>query len=368
MLTARRIVHTIRSISPETGGPSYSVPALCLALQRAGALVELWVQDGPIDGAEEIATKRVRRADLQSSISEMKRQSPDALIHDHGLWLPWNHAVAHATRRSAVARVVSPRGMLEPWAINFRAWKKKIAWRTYQKADLESASLLHATAMSEAANLRSYGLTVPIAVAPNGVDASLSYVATHRSDKAEKTALFLSRIHPKKGLLDLVKAWSRLRPPGWRVRIIGPDENGHRREVADEVTAAGLERVITFHDQISGPDKWREYSEADLFVLPSYSENFGLVVAEALCAGLPVIATHAMPWAELESEKCGWWIPTGTDSLEHALRRATELTSEERKAMGQSGRKMIEQRYTWSAVAQKMLEYYEHACSGQRRR
>lgn len=320
--------------------------------------MELWTQDGAINGNERVPTRRIRRSELESQFSTVRQQSPDVVVHDHGVWLPWNHTVAQVTRRHLISRVVSPRGMLEPWAMSYRSWKKKVAWHTYQRADLESACLLHATAQSEASHLRAYGLTAPIVVAPNGVDVSTEPLAPHEDGRAPKTALFLSRLHPKKGLLDLVEAWRRLRPPHWRLRIVGPDEGGHQREVLAAVVAAGLRDVIDFKDQVAGDAKWRHYRESDLFVLPSYSENFGIVVAEALRAGLPVITTQATPWSELASDGCGWWIATGVDSLEVALRQALTLTSEERRAMGQAGRRLVERRYTWPAVAEIMMENY----------
>jgi glycosyltransferase involved in cell wall biosynthesis len=249
--------------------------------------------------------------------------------------------------------------MLEPWAIQFRGVKKKLAWRAYQFGDLQAASLLHATSAAEAGNLQKLGLTSPVVVAPNGVDADAMPCATHDPRRTERVLLFLSRIHPKKGLLDLVTAWSRVRPPGWTIRIVGADEDNHLRDVRGAVEHAGLSAVVHFTDHVNGAEKWEAYKNSDVFALPSYSENFGLVVAEALGCGLPVITTQATPWSELVDADCGWWVPTGPDAFEQALRAAVLLSPAERMAMGLRGRALIRERYTWPAIARLMINGYE---------
>lgn len=362
------LLHTIHSIRPEAGGPSYSVPALCLALQEAGAEVELWTSEEESSPPTGLKVRCVGRAALESEFNLLRLKDRHLIVHDHGVWLPWNHAVARAAGKAGLPRVVSPRGMIEPWAMGYRAWKKWLAWWLYQRRDLQSASLLHATANTEADNFRKLGLRPPIIIAPNGVAVDAALPAGHDESKSIKTMLFLSRIHPKKGLLDLVKAWSKIRHRGWRIRIVGPDENGHRAEVQTAVRNAGLSDVVEFADHLSGLKKWEAYEAADLFVFPTQSENFGLVVAEALSAGLPVITTHGTPWSELKSTGSGWWIPTGPAALEDALREAIRLSASERRAMGEHGRKLITERYAWPSIARTMLEAYRQVGSGPIRR
>jgi glycosyltransferase involved in cell wall biosynthesis len=272
--------------------------------------------------------------------------------------------------------------MLTAWALKFRGLKKRVAWHLYQQHDLRSAQVLHATSQDEAEGFRALGLTQPIAVIPNGVEAP-SAVRRAPSAKrqaqceerhapgATRTALFLSRIHPKKGLIDLVRAWGALsaerQAPGamrhaqsaWRVVIAGGDENGHLAEVKTEIRKLKLENCFEFVGEVAGDRKWELYRQADLFVLPTYSENFGIVIAEALACGVPVITTKGTPWQELQTHRCGWWVEVGAEALLGALRLALSASPEERREMGERGRALVKSKYTWPAVAAQMKSVYE---------
>jgi glycosyltransferase involved in cell wall biosynthesis len=285
------------------------------------------------------------------------------LIHSHGVWHPANHWAARAARAWGVPLIVHPRGMLEPWALGQKAWKKRLALALFQRADLEGAAALVATSEMEYANLRQLGLRQPIAVIPNGVALPDSPAVAAPSPMmpvtpdSRRVALFLSRVHPKKGVLELVRAWGQAAPQGWRLRIAGPDEGGHWSEVARLVDQLGLGPVAEYVGPVEGARTAALYREADLFVLPTFSENFGLVVAEALTYGVPVITTRGAPWADLETYGCGWWIDTGVAPLVAALRQATALSDAERQAMGARGRDYV-RRYDWDAIAAETLALY----------
>jgi glycosyltransferase involved in cell wall biosynthesis len=248
--------------------------------------------------------------------------------------------------------------MLEPWALSHRRWKKRLAWCLYQRADLKKAAALHATAEAEATQFRSLGLANPITVIPNGVDVP-ELERSPYSGQRIRTALFLSRLHPKKGLPLLVEAWAKIRPINWRMRVAGPDESGHAATVKELVRAAGLEKSWEFVGEIGDSQKWAVYERAHLFVLPSHSENFGMVVAEALAAGLPVIATQGCPWQGLENHSCGWWVASTVEALTHALQEAFATPDSELFAMGARGRSWMQAEFGWNMVAQRMTALYE---------
>jgi len=294
----------------------------------------------------------------------------NVIVHDNGLWLPVNHRVATTTRSRACPRVVSPHGMLEPWSLEQGAWKKKTAWWLYQKRDLQTAEVVIATAEQEAQNIRALGVDGPIAVVPNGVDRpkSLPSVEEGTSDgREQRRVLFLSRIHQKKGLLNLVDAWRRLRPDGWEVIIAGPDENGHEAEVRRRISQCGVEEDFVFTGPVRGTEKWQLYQSADLFVLPTHSENFGIVVAEALSCGVPVVTTRGAPWSDLVEHDCGWWIEVGVDPLVEALTQATRMSAADRAAMGRRGRELVDRKYTWPQVAAALQSVYAWVLGEQRR-
>jgi len=342
-----RIIMTVASLNVDHGGPSRTIPALCDALDRIGVSAPIVTRDET--GAGRAALQNARRTSVR-------------LIHDNGMWLPSNHAAAVAARRLGVPFVVSPRGMLEPWSLQHRGFKKRIAWRVFARRDLEGAALLHATSVMEAENFRALGLRQPAAVIPNGVD--LPEMPDDRPRAEVRTALFLSRVHPKKGLLNLVAAWARVRPPGWRLVIAGPDESGHRAEVEVAIRTARLESTVSFAGSVAGEAKRRLFLDADLFILPTYSENFGVAVAEALAHGVPVITTRAAPWSDLESERCGWWISTGVDPLATTLNDATRLDDDTRIAMGQRGRALVARNFAWDGIARNMRDVYRWLIDG----
>lgn len=364
------VLHTVASLHPDDGGPSRTVSATCRHLAEAGHRVEIVTQrrtaeapslapvhDGVrttyVTGATGLSGVRAYGRRLQSRLREVQ----PALLHDHGLWLPTNVASAWSAHKHDVPLVVTTRGMLEPWALKQNRWKKTAAWYAYQRRVLRSAALLHATAEMEARHLRDLGLDAPIAVIPNGVPVPKTW-KQDPTDGSPRQALFLSRIHPKKGLLNLVDAWAEAHPDGWRLVIAGPDEDGHRREVARRVRTHGLDDVVTFPGTIADDAKWDLYRDSDLFVLPTFSENFGVVVAEALASGIPAITTTGAPWQILEAEDCGWWVEPRVDALAHALADATTRSDADRLAMGRRGRAVVTQQFSWHHVAAQLYDAY----------
>ncbi len=300
---------------------------------------------------------------LRSLIRRTCEEQQIEILHDHGIWLPPNHSAIRVAHEKRIPLVVSPRGMLEPWALSYRAWKKKIAWALYEKRDLDSASVFCATSAQEAISIRKCGFRQPVAVVPNGVFLPEPKLRPSTCPRL-RTALFLSRIHPKKGLLMLVEAWKEVRPTGWRVVVAGPDEGGYRKTVEEAVATAGLGDVFAFVGPVKDNAKGLLYREADVFILPTMSENFGVVVAEALAHGVPVITTTGAPWRGLLDHSCGWWVRPEAAQLASVIREATGLSSGEREAMGARGRTWMEQEFSWPSVAKRMLSVYEWILNG----
>lgn len=289
--------------------------------------------------------------------------SPDVqVLHLHGLWSPFLHRVARWARHNHVPFVWSPHGMLTPWALENKWYKKLPALALYQWRDLRAAAVLHATAPSEVADIRRLGLRNPVVEAPLGVDLPDVREKGLRVQGALRTLLFVSRVQRKKGLPNLISAWSRLPQEfrtNWHIRIVGPDQEGHMAELKAQATALKVLDNITFVGPKFGADLANEYSAADVFVLPTHSENFGSVVLEALAYGVPTIATKGAPWAELESERCGLWVEQGVEPLRTALQKMMELSDAERAEMGARGRRLAATRYQWPAVAETLLACYK---------
>lgn len=278
-----------------------------------------------------------------------------SVLHTHGLWLTPNISPARIARRHKVPLVVSPRGMLGEAALSFSATRKRIVWSVAQRRALETAACFHATSDAEAEDIRRMGLTAPVAVIPNGID-----IPRRDPVPGARTILHLGRLHPKKGIDRLITAWARLveRHGDWRLRIVGPSEIGHRDALERQVAEQCVPRV-EFQDALYGDEKWDAYANAGVFVLPTLHENFGMVVAEALAAGVPVISTRGAPWQGLETERCGWWVDHGVEALAVALDAALSLPDAERTAMGARGRAWMERDFGWGGIAACMAEAYQ---------
>jgi glycosyltransferase involved in cell wall biosynthesis len=238
----------------------------------------------------------------------------------------------------------------------------------YQRACLQIAKCIRATSAQELTSIRQAGFRNPVALVPNGVE--LPHLPPRPNPEPtiakRRRVLFLSRIHPKKGLLNLVEAWSTLRPRHWELLIVGPDEVGHLAEVQRAVASHALQDSVSFGSPVWGESRNAVYQSADLFVLPSFSENFGLVIAEALANGLPVITTHATPWRELSEHHCGWWSDVGIAPLIESLKEAFAMSAAELRQMGNRGRQLIESRYAWEPLGSQMAAVYEWMLGGPR--
>jgi glycosyltransferase involved in cell wall biosynthesis len=360
-----KVLLTGTSLLPDYGGPAFSVSRLAIALADAGAEVGLWASDRSAADTPLLSlTSPVQR--IRGTESEaLDRFGEMDILHDNGIWLPHNHRLAALAKRRGLTRVVSTRGMLEPWAFSHKRFKKQIAWWIYQRRDLKEARCHIATGEAEARSLQRLDLGVPIATVPNGVDLpdKESGNASSESEKVfrngSRTAFFLGRIYPVKGLPMLIEAWARVRPDGWRLRIAGPDEAGHRKEVEEAVSAFGLGESVSFAGPIQAEMKKSAFLDADIFVLPTHSESFGMVVAEALAHGVPVLTTTAAPWSILRDRGCGWWVDATVDGIAEGLRQATVLDLKTLQAMGAKGRAMIVEEFSWKRIADLMLSTYE---------
>ena len=363
---------SLASLKPGYGGPAYSVARLADGLAQAGVRVALWASDQSAPQAQAIEASSSVELLRGSAMQAMSRFGGIDVVHDNGLWLSHNHRLARISAVRGTPRVVSTRGMLEPWALEHKRWKKRLAWWLYQRRDLRTATLHHAAAVQEAQNVEALALGVPISVIPNGVDIPDLHLGSRKPRNAAasgtRTALFLGRLYPVKGLPMLIEAWSRVRPKGWMLRIAGPDEAGHQAELMSAVVSAGLEGVVTFPGPLAGSDKRAAFLEADLFLLPSHSESFGMAIAEALAHALPVLSTTGTPWRTLDTRGCGWLVEPTVQGIAEGLRRATILDSNKLRAMGLKGRDFVSQEFGWDRIVQSFIAMYEELLRTRRSR
>ena len=357
------IIHTVSSTEILFSGVTYCVNELCFGLDRLGEKVEMLSL-----GSSEIPSKNKKleykfSGDFnhipllkKTGVScEMKKYISDNnsdILHTHGLWM-----FPNCYRNPQSNFVISPHGMLAPGALKFSPRKKKIFDFLFQRSAFEDTKLLFATAESEFEDIRNFGLKAPIAIIPNGVN--IPNINKEKIYKNKKTVLSLGRIHPKKGLDILIKAWSKIEPifKNWELKIVGPSEMGHQKQLEALVKKLNLQKVF-FDPPVYGAKKDILISKCDLFVLPSKSENFALTVAESLALEVPVIATKDTPWTGLNLHRCGFWVDGGENSLVETLKTVLSLPDKELIEMGQRGKKWMQRDFCWEIICQKTLEAY----------
>ena len=370
------VIHVVRDLEKSSGGLTRAVVQLVEALSDQGVTVSLCYQDRAgeiVDVQESVRRVPVAAANIVDRVlagrNLVKKLKPivdngePVVCHLHGLWDGMTYAASTWAQRAGIPYVWSVHGMLEPWALQQGRLKKRLSLALYHQRCLENAKRLHATAEMEGKNLLSVLRHSELIVVPNGIPKT-SDPNPNLREKSPKVALFLSRVHPKKGLDLLIEAWSRLRPADWVCEIVGPGDAGYIEELKKRVSDKNLQSFMRFFPPMEDDEKWLAYQRASLFVLPTYSENFGIVVAESLAMGTPVLTTTGTPWSSLLEHGCGWYIKPEIDSLETTLRSVFENNLETFEEMGRRGREFATANFEWGAISQQFIDCYEGCLAG----
>jgi glycosyltransferase involved in cell wall biosynthesis len=367
-----KIVHVVPALTQEASGPSYSVRRLCdelVALRQDVALAALdWA---PLTSPPKYLktfqfgfgpARLGRSPTLRRWLRDAAASDGRVVLHNHGMWQLNSVYPAWAVRGTNTHLVYSPRGALSVWAMQHGSRLKKFFWTLLQNPALKRASCFHATAESEYTDIRRLGFRQPVAIIPNGIDIPTQ---PPRVVAAQRTLLFLARIHAIKGLDLLLEAWRDVqdRFPAWRLVIAGSDDgyhgsSGYLAEIKVLARQFDLKR-IEFAGPLYGQVKQQAFGDAELYILPSRSENFAMTVAESLAMGTPVVVSKEAPWSALARKGAGWWVDLGADSLTACLEQALACSPSELTAMGERGRAWMAQDFSWSQVAAKMLSTYE---------
>lgn len=364
-----KIACIVPSLEVRHGGPSQSVRALANHLALAGDEVELLATQEPGDTAAPAAGDRAvirlfprippRSISRSPQLRDHLLGTAFDCFHHHSLWLrPLAYAAA-AARSQHRPLVISPRGMMSGWAWRHRRGRKQLAeWFVHPGAFREAAGW-HATSPEEADDIRALGFKQPVCVSPNGValpaeaETAAARAAWHRlcpATQSRPVALFYSRFHRKKRVRELLDLWRSAPRGDWLLLVVGTAEDYSAGELSAEVGSA---RDIAVFD---GADRPPPYAVASLFVLPSHSENFGLVIAEALAAGVPALVTDTTPWTGLAAQSAGWCV--SWDSYGAALARAIATSPAELRSMGGQGRAWMAKDFSWTRAAELLHQFY----------
>jgi len=414
-----KALHLLNHVSRKTGGLYTSVRSLSKALHSGGVDVSVMgLEDGMT--AEDIPTWQPVTARAVKIIGPRRfyysprllpaiMQSAPDLLHSHGIWHYPSLAANRFFERNRTSYLISTHGMLDPWALKNSQLKKTIAGWLFENAHLQNAACLSALCESEAGSIRAYGLKNPICIVPNGTDLpeignQESGAGNHPSwagilDPGRKVLLFLGRFHPKKGLVNLVRAWSKVqrakskKVDEWVLGIAGFDEFGQEGKLKRLANELGIQwtdarnqkpafsQSSTPRLRSAGPDPRQSasllflgpqigeaksacYTNCDAFILPSFSEGLPMTVLEAWAYEKPVLMTSECNLPEGFAAEAAIRIAPSSESIEEGLRELFAAPDASRFALGAHGRDLVVSRFTWPEIARQMKTVYEWVLGG----
>jgi glycosyltransferase involved in cell wall biosynthesis len=292
-------------------------------------------------------------------------------VHIHGLWEEHTFAAVRAARIAGKPYIVSAHGMLEPWALRNKRWKKVIySWLT-ERRNLSGAACLHALTEAEAMDYRRYGVKTPIAIIPNGVHVHEGaspelFMESFPALRGRRLVLFLGRVHHKKGLDLLVEAWrtAATRTVDAHLVIAGPDFENTRGAIERRIQELGIGSSVTFTGMLQGDLKWSALAACELFVLPSYSEGLSVSVLEALGMQKPVLVTDACNISEVRERGCGWVTTPDVAPIAAALNEFLGTSCVRAAEMGRRGGLLVKERFSWNTIGTQTRAVYRWVAGG----
>jgi glycosyltransferase involved in cell wall biosynthesis len=361
-----KILQIISSMGINSGGPTTCTFFLIKGLNKLGVSANV-LTFIPADGDSLISNDSfIKTVDkpfeqkfgysysLKKYLNNCKEYN---LIHANGLWQYPSYAGAKYAFKNKIPFVISVHGMLYPEALKISSVKKKIMFFLFQKSVLKKADILHATCNQEKDFIRALGISTPIAVIPNPIEVVLE----KREKKPEiiKRIGFVGRFAPIKNLEILLDAWSQVGKnlQGFELILIGDGDKIYKKSLINKAKDLGIKNIV-FTGFLKGEEKDRMIRSLTCLVLPSKSENFGMVVAEALASSVPVIASKGTPWEDLEIYSCGWWVNNGVAPLVKVLKEVISCNDTELVEMGENGYELIVEKYSVEAISKQMKELY----------
>ena len=367
-----KVIQVVPSILVEASGPSFSVPGLCRGLVENGCQAELHFADEmpkrqfeyPVfaHGRHNFPHPSLGRSpEMYKALKNACKEAD--IIHNNSFWMLPNVYPSWARRGSACKLINAPRGTLASWALRHHSLQKKLFGMYAQYAAMAATDMWHATCEKEYNEIRAAGYKQPVAVVPIGMDLpDTEFVLSYNKNGdggSFRRLVFFGRLHKVKAVDNLILAWNNVASEfnSWELLIAGPD-GGVQGELESAVREYNVPRV-SFLGELHGKDKYKFLASAELCVLPSYTENFGVTVAESLACGTPVIASQGTPWSGLVSNYAGWWIPVGVDSLARQLKESLAMKEDQLHQMGENGRRWMKNDFAWKSIGNKMKLSYE---------
>jgi glycosyltransferase involved in cell wall biosynthesis len=382
-----KVLHVIPSVGPLRGGPSFAMRAIASGLARHGVETHVATTDDNGPGRLDVSLRQPSVEDgatywyfprqtsfyicsIPFTAWLWRHASEYSLIHIHALFSWCSNTAAFTARRKGVPYIVRPLGVLNRWGMEHRRpWLKRASFLLIERPVLRGARLIHYTAAQEREEAAECGFSDHPAIIPNPVDLTQPAEADPRGGlrsrypelEGKRIALFLSRIDRKKGIDLLLPAFQQIvqNDPGVALVIGGDGDPRLVETYRQQARALGIEHSVTWTGFLSGADKHAALADADVFVLPSYSENFGIAAIEAMASGLPVIVTDQVGiWREIQKDEAGLVTAAAVDPLRAALARLLSDAAL-RKTMGRNGAALARAAYAPNVVTEKLIATYQ---------
>jgi glycosyltransferase involved in cell wall biosynthesis len=374
------VVHVVaKGVWEHMGGPAEVVPKLCNSLSQLGCRVTLIALDGPLSDATiqccnagvDLRThlfKDLNNIGYSPDLSKDLRNLVGSvdIIHNHGMWQWPNWAATKWARCYKKPLVITPHGVLTKGMLQRSRLKKLIAWALFDKKSIKYASAIQAFTEAEMLEMQPRIKGKNIVILPNGVDLwelpdKNVFQQRFPQIHGRKVLLFLARVHPIKGVFDLIDAWKILckRHQQWHLVIAGKLEAECIGTIDAKIKNLGLHTSVTLAGPQYGDHRLEAYAAADAFILPSYAEGFSTSILEAMACRLPVVYTLPCNFPEAAGQGAGILGPTGVEPLVKNLEKFFNMSDAGQKEMGNKGRGLVERQYTWPKVGRQMLAVYE---------
>lgn len=366
-----KIIHTIAGISKSSGGPSFFLKELLNEISKdINVISELFYysSNNDISGIDKKVILNKQKNNIFNYIKlfilffKKIEKKDNIIIHIHGLWQ--SHVVFSYLFciKNKIRYIISPHGMLEPWSLSQNYFKKKIALFIYQRIIIKNAHYIHATSDMEANNIKNLGFKNPIIIIPNGINVDYYSFKSNYNKNNNFLFLFLSRIHIKKGIEILIDTFDKLKMNNkdieFKLSIYGDGDPLYIKKIKNYIKEKNLTNIITVYDPIYDEKKLNEIKNADIFILPSFSENFGNVIAESLSCGTPVITTNTTPWEILNISNAGWCIDVGVNPLYNLLMEILTTDKNKLTIISKNSRNLALNNFSIKITANKHIQMY----------
>lgn len=377
-----KTLHIIENIDNNYGGPAKSVPFLIKYLNQLDTKNKIIsvrlqnIENNDIcenNNIEIISSNyngfKFLKYSNQLYSNIINEIDNETIIHTQSLWNYPPYCAFKIAKKHNLPLVMSIRGNLYDWNLNKSKWKKDLSLTLFQMKMFKEASCLHATEINELKAIRNLGIKTPVALISNAIEIE-EFVKLSSQEEAKKNLnldkdkryiLFMSRIYSKKGLEYLINSFIDLQHnfPQWEILVAGPIyDKTYFDKINQNIKKSKIDNKVHYFGMVNGKKRLDLFASSELFILPAHTENFGMVIGEAMACSLPVITTQGTPWEVLNKKNAGWWIKLDDESITNALKEAMLKTKIELNEMGVNGYKIIKEDFTWDRVASQMKELY----------